>query len=314
METVSVDIKPDEEGYMGRECPECEKYFKIKPGTGIPDFSDCYCPYCQHFGSQDEFWTKQQIEYAESVVLNKISGDLIQTMKKMERKPDRNQFISIGITVKGKPTPLIYYSEKELEEKVTCSNCTLEYTIYGAFGFCPDCATHNSQQIVEANFDLILKILELAKKSTPDIKSKLIENALEDCISAFDGFAREHCSQIYPKLSFQNIANAKEKLNAEHSIDISGGLEDDEWSYVVNQFQKRHLLAHKMGVVDEEFVKKTGVHSGSIGKKVSISESDVTTLIQHLRVIVNNITRNVHRSKQEALQPTPKSSADEFKR
>ena len=296
MGTVSVEIKPDEEGYMGRECPECEKYFKIMPGTGLPDFSDCYCPYCQHFGSQDVFWTKQQIKYAQSVALNKISGELIKTMKKMERKPERNQFISIGISVKGKPTPITYYTEKELEEKVTCSNCTLEYTIYGAFGFCPDCATHNSKQIVEANFELVLKILELAKESTPDIKAKLIENALEDCISAFDGFAREHCSQLYSKLSFQNISNAKQKLNNEHSIDISADLEGNEWTFVVNQFQKRHLLAHKMGVIDEEFVNKTNIHSENIGKKVTIIESDVICVIQHLKVIVNNITKNVQRS------------------
>ena len=111
MKTVSVDIKPDEEGYMGRECPECEKYFKIMPSTGLPDFSDCYCPYCQHFGQQDEFWTKQQIEYAQSVVLNKLSGDLLKTMKKMESKPSRNQFISIGVSVKGKPIPITFYTE-----------------------------------------------------------------------------------------------------------------------------------------------------------------------------------------------------------
>ena len=57
------------------------------------------------------------IEYAKSVVLNKVSGDLLKMMKKMEMKPKRNQFISIGITVKGRPTPITYYSEKELEEK-----------------------------------------------------------------------------------------------------------------------------------------------------------------------------------------------------
>lgn len=296
MGTVSVDIRPDEEGYLGRECPECEKYFKIKPGTGLPDSTDCYCPYCQCFGSQDEFWTKQQIEYAHSVVLNQVSDELFKSMKKMERKPNRNQLISIGITVKGKPSPITYYTEKELEEKLTCTNCTLEYTIYGAFGFCPDCATHNSQQIIEANFDLVQKILNLAQEAAPDIKSKLIENALEDCISAFDGFAREHCSNLYAKLSFQNISNARDKLYNEHAIDISANLENTEWSFVVNQFQKRHLLAHKMGVVDEEFVKKTRTDHGDIGKKVSITKNDVTNLIYHLKVIVNNITKNIQRS------------------
>lgn len=290
-----MDIKKDEEGYLGRECPECEKYFKIKPGTGIPDFSDCYCPYCQHLGPQDHFWTKRQIEYAQSVILNKVSGDLLKTMKKMERKPKRNQFISIGITVKGKPTPITYYSEKELEEKVECKNCTLQYAIYGAFGYCPDCAEHNSQQIAEANFDLVNKILDLAKESPEDIKSKLIENGLEDCISAFDGFARERCRDRYPKLSFQNISVAKNKLE-ESGINIAEGLDSFEWEFVVNQFQKRHLLAHKMGVIDEEYIKNTGSHPEQLGKKVSITENDVVSLIGHLKVIVSNLSKHVQRS------------------
>lgn len=296
METVSVDIKKDEEGYMGRECPECEKYFKIKPGTGIPDFSDCYCPYCKHFAPQDQFWTKQQIEYAKSVIINRVSGDLLKTMKKMERKPKRNQFLSIGITVKGKATPITYYSEKELEEKLVCSNCTLEYTIYGAFGFCPDCAEHNSQQIAVANFELVLKILELAKASPADIQAKLIENSLEDCISAFDGFARERCSTLYPKLSFQNIKHAKQKLESNSGIDISKGLDDTEWNFVVNQFQKRHLLAHKMGVIDEEYIKKTGISDDSLGKKAPISEEDVIDLIGLLQKVVFNLSTHVQRN------------------
>lgn len=295
METYSVDIKKDDEGYLGRECPECEKYFKIKPGTGIPDFSDCYCPYCQHLGPQDHFWTKQQIEYARSVVLNKVSSDLLKMMKKMETKPKKNQLISIGITVKGRPTPITYYSEKELEEKVECKNCALQYAIYGAFGYCPDCAEHNSQQIVEANFDLVIKILDLAKEAPSDIKSKLIENGLEDCISAFDGFARERCRDRYPKLSFQNIYVARQKLD-ESGINIAEGLDSSEWEFVVKQFQKRHLLAHKMGVVDEEYIMKTGSHPEQLGKKVSITENDVMSLIGHLKVIVSNLSKHVQRS------------------
>ena len=295
VDTFSVEIKRDDEGYLGRECPECDKYFKIKPGTGIPNLSDCYCPYCQHLGPQDHFWTKQQVEHAQSVVLNQISGDLLKSMKKMEAKPKRDQFISISITVKGEPFPIANYTEKELEERVECRNCTLQYAIYGAFGFCPDCAEHNSQQIAEANFDLITRIIDLAKEEPSDIKSKLIENGLEDCISAFDGFARERCRDRYPKLSFQNISAAKEKLD-EFGIDITDGLDASEWKFVVCQFQKRHLLAHRMGVVDEEYVSKTGSHPEWLGKKVSITENDVLSLIDHLKIIVSNLSRHVQRT------------------
>ena len=46
MKEFSIEIKPDKEGHTGRECPKCEKYFKIKFGTGLPDATDCHCPYC----------------------------------------------------------------------------------------------------------------------------------------------------------------------------------------------------------------------------------------------------------------------------
>ena len=35
--SISVPIHADEDGYVGRECPEagCQGYFKITPGTGL---------------------------------------------------------------------------------------------------------------------------------------------------------------------------------------------------------------------------------------------------------------------------------------
>lgn len=293
---LSISIEPDEDGYTGRECPVCEKYFKIKFGTGLPGDPGAYCPYCNHHGPHKEFWTKEQIEYARSLALNKISGDLLKSLKKLERKSNKNSFISIGITVKGNPTPIAYYTEKELEEQLKCDKCTLEYSIFGAFGYCPDCGTHNSKQILSANFDLTLKILTLASNAEKDIKSKLIENALEDCISAFDGYAREQCANLSQKISFQNIRAAQIKLLSEYSIDISGGLNNEQWTFIINQFQKRHLLAHKFGVIDEEFIKKTNGDIATLGRKISITESDVIQLIENLNTISSNLSKNIERS------------------
>ena len=60
----SIDINPDEEGFTGRECPKCKKYFKIKFETGLP--IQCHiCPYCGFKGSIDEFLTEDQDKYAE---------------------------------------------------------------------------------------------------------------------------------------------------------------------------------------------------------------------------------------------------------
>ncbi len=292
---LKVELTLDEHGFIGRECPDCEKYFKVKPGTGILDAMDCHCPYCNSIAPNNRFFTKQQIEYAHSVALNYVSKELLGMMKKMERKPDRDAFVSIGITVKGSPTPITYYSEQELEERITCSSCTLEYTIYGAFGFCPDCGVHNSAQIVRTNFDLALKLVELAALADEDVRQKLIENALEDVISAFDGFGREHCSMVAPKVSFQNIAVAKDKLASNLNLDISSGLTPDQWTFVCEQFQKRHLLAHRMGVIDDEFIRKTGCSSELEGRKVSITSDDVKDLVKLLAIIVSNISLGIKR-------------------
>ncbi len=51
-----------------------------------------------------------------------------------------------------------------------------------------------------------------------------------------------------------------------------------------------------MGVVDEEYIKKTSEHTDQLGKKVLITENDVMTLIAHLKIIVSNLSRNVKRS------------------
>ena len=67
---VFVQIPKDEDGFLGRECPQeqCEGYFKIKPGTGLKGQDlPCHCPYCGHTSSHSHFWTKVQIEYAKSV-------------------------------------------------------------------------------------------------------------------------------------------------------------------------------------------------------------------------------------------------------
>lgn len=291
-----IDIKPDKDGYIGRECPECEKYFKIKLGTGMPDTDNCHCPYCNCVDKQDEFWTKQQIEYAESVVFNKVSTDLLGTLKKIEIKPRRNDFISIGITVKGSPEPIIYYSEKELEEKIICANCDLDYTIFGIFGYCPDCGINNSYQIFKKNINVILKMIDKLSANDLDIQNKVIENALEDIVSTFDAFGRELYTKINQKISFQDISKACEKVKKDLNIDISEDFEPDQWNFITQQFQKRHLISHKMGIVDEEYIKKTNENPNQIGHKIIIKKDDVVLFSKHTRILAKKLYKSIIRN------------------
>lgn len=302
--SISIPLQPDEEGYIGRECPntDCEGYFKIMGGTGLKEITHCYCPYCGHKAEHNEFFTKEQIDYAKSVAIRKITDAVVKDFKKLEFniKPKGGFGIGMSLKVKEGPRhPIYWYREKQLETYVECNNCTLKYAVYGAFGFCPDCGTHNSFQILEKSLEVVIKTLKLSDTTQDtEIKNRLIENALEDCVSAFDGYGRELCCfhktksndpDKAKKISFQNLESAKKKVFDLFGLDISKIIDSIEWNKTVRGFQKRHLLAHKMGIVDEEYLKRTGDTNAIKGRKISVIFEEVQELVEIIKKLAKHI-------------------------
>jgi hypothetical protein len=295
--SIKIPIKPDEEGYIGRECPnpECEGYFKITPGTGLHNITSCYCPYCGHFAEQKSFWTKDQIEYVKSYALSKIMDAVRKDMKELEFDIKPKGPFGIGFSMKfkeGSPVPVRCYREKELETKIICDNCTLSYAIYGVFAFCPDCGTHNSKQILYKNLELAEKEIALALNLEMELSDHLIADALENAVSSFDGFGRETCKthasissnpDKAKKMSFQNLFRARQRVQELFCFDLALGFEPKDWDFALRCFQKRHLLAHKMGVIDEEYVIATNDPEAVVGRKVSIKPEEVISLIEVLK-------------------------------
>lgn len=294
---ISVRINADENKFTGRECPQtnCEGYFKIEFGTGLKgEGLPCHCPYCGHTAAHNQFWTKEQLEYARSVAVRKITDALHQDLKQLEFNHQSSGPFGFGISLKvnpGSPTPIRHYREKNLETELKCSNCTLRYAIYGVFAFCPDCGQHNSLQILNANLSVIDKMLTLAETAEASLAEKLIDNALEDCVSSFDGYGRELCrvhktKATNPtkaeKISFQNLELAKAAMLEYFQIDISSLQADSDWRLAVLGFQKRHLIAHRMGVIDQDYITKSGDKQAIVGRKISINAPEVRSLIHSM--------------------------------
>src|ERR1043166_167720 len=307
---INGSIPTDEEGYIGRECRigSCEGYFKIKPGTGLTGKDlPCHCPYCGHIGSPKEFFTKDQIEFAKSVAFRQMVGAFRAELKKMEFdiKPPPGSF-GIGISMKlkpGAPIPLKRYRERTLETNVCCSNCTLDYAVYGVFAFCPDCGTHNSFQILEKNIALVRKQLSLAETQTDeDFKRHLIEGALENCVSSFDGFAREACrvaarrtdSGQCVNLSFQNLRRAAKGLASFLKLDLTKSVSLAEWNAGHISFMRRHVLAHRGGVIDQQYLDETGETRNLLGRRVTVTPADVEhlagTILKIGRWLLDNLS------------------------
>jgi hypothetical protein len=256
--SFSISINADEDGYVGRECPveRCLGYFKITPGTGVKGPAPCHCPYCGHSGASRTFFTREQIEYARSIAIREVTDAVRKDLKSLEFEHKPQGAFGTGISMKVResaPLPIRYYREKRLETEVVCDNCMLRYAIYGVFGWCPDCGVHNSLQILAKN--------------------------LENAVAAFDGFGREICLRKGNDIRFQNIVAARSKVRQAFGFDFADSLSFDEWDCACRVFQKRHLLAHKMGVIDEEYLQKANDPGAVAGRKIHVSHDEVNLAI-----------------------------------
>ena len=71
--SFSMSLPLDSDGFLGRECPTCEREFKSlyaedeQEATPAPD-GGYYCPYCAVQAPPDAWWTKDQAEQATRIV------------------------------------------------------------------------------------------------------------------------------------------------------------------------------------------------------------------------------------------------------
>lgn len=274
---------------MGRECLECKKYFKLKPGTGLPT-DHCHCPYCDYEGKSDTFWTPAQLEYAKSVGLNQVFRShikpsldrLTDSFKELERG-SRNSLLKFTVKSSGHDHffPIKYYREEELETKLECDSCGLAFSIYGVFARCPDCNELNAFLIFDKSIEVTEKQFEIFTK--PEIPTELrtqsLSSILSSCVSAFDGLGKELRKRkptLYPdkpKNLFQNLYALNEHLN-NHISD-----KHSNYHLLIKMFQVRHLYEHNMGVVDEDFIKKLPQYSSSLGRKFMLDETELKDFI-----------------------------------
>jgi len=134
----------------------------------------------------------------------------------------------------------------------------------------------------------------MAAGTDQELAERLIENALEDCVSTFDGFGRELCRTHAHKstspnrgerISFQNLNGAKMHVLTAFGIDLTTCVTSTEWELAVRSFQKRHLFAHKMGVVDEDYIARTADPTAIVGRKITIEATHVREVVRVIRKV-----------------------------
>ena len=292
---IKVSLPSDEQGFIGRECPKCYKYFKVKFGTGLPT-SICHCPYCGYTGDHNEFFTKDQIEYAKSIALREVMGRVVEPgLRKLERsfkeleRATRGGFIQIKIKTKRSPMifPLKYYQEKEVETYVTCDNCGLEFAVYGIFANCPDCGKLNALIIFKKSIEVARKRIHLLDviKGENELREAILEDALSGGVSTFDALGKVLQSRYpdifpqRPKNLFQNLKALSDALSKSIGKSLSDIIGRENFEFLFKMFQVRHIYEHNMGVIDDDFVRKVPNLGHLKGRKYPLKQDEIEKLL-----------------------------------
>jgi hypothetical protein len=83
---ISMSLPLDDDGFLRRECPTCEREFKWfasdEGESEPPPQGGYYCPYCGVQASADAWHTKAQVKQAEATVTREVVSP---ELKKLER-------------------------------------------------------------------------------------------------------------------------------------------------------------------------------------------------------------------------------------
>ena len=262
---ITVNLEPDDQGMIGRQCPQddCGLYFKLRLGTGL-DTERLRCPYCRAEGDPSSFLTKDQVDYAVSVAARDIVGPMLQGFKRNIERMNRRQsagLLQLKFSVDYKPVSIHRYVERQLETEVTCDNCFLEFSVCGVFVSCPCCGLLNALNVVLSSLETAKKKLALSEEPSldEDLRQEFVKDALTGSVAAFDAFGKAVASNhptMFP-INRRNLFQDIEALNAhlqglgEPTLEATIGL--SAWEDIKWFFQARHIYVHN-AVVDERFI------------------------------------------------------------
>lgn len=307
--SISVPISYDEDGYFDRECPseECQFQFKVLMEDWKAKVRDeeVFCPFCGHTADATEWNTEEQIEHLTQAAIAHVRSTMGNALRRdadrWNRRQPRDSFISMTMKVDSQPQHVAVppAAAEPMRLKIACSACECRYAVIGAAYFCPSCGHNAADQVFAQTIAGITQSLEalnsvriaIRDRDTAESVSRLIvENGLQNAVTAFQRCAEAMFSNIPSaptarRNAFQNLAEGSQLWLAATGKAYRDHLSEDELNRLTRSFQQRHLLAHTQGIVDQDYLSKSGDTRYRLGQRIVVREPmvrDTLDLIERL--------------------------------
>jgi len=306
---VRVPMPTDKKGCLDRQCPskECRKFFKVVYADWRGKVSDtrAFCPYCRfeknpqrwNTASQDRYireWSKARLsEMLDSALksdarrhnsssASRIRGGLIDISLRMEVKTDARPFLI--------PLKLA----EELQQDFTCEKCQCRWSSLGSSFYCPACG-HNSavvefERTLNVVRGIINRLPEILKSLTSkdeieDTSRNFIEGQLGKLVGAFERMNEVLSDRVLPAKRppkkgavFQRVDDASDWWRMAVGVGFDQWLKPKEVDRLRLLYQRRHLLVHRQGVVDQKYLTVSGDRAYSVEQRIAVRGEDILEL------------------------------------
>ena len=324
--TYSMKIMSDEEGYIDKECPDskCKKKFKVfaEDWNTISSVKNMHCPFCGYESPASNWFTTEQVTQARRQAMQKMQCDIDNALamgaksvnKELKRSFNRKSFIKMSVSYNGGNRVFIDMPANALDkmqQKIECPFCHFRYEVVGSGFFCPKCGENSAEQTfnntiekVKGNIKNLTIIYNSVAATSKDEATRTCEslrvNSLNDLVVAFQRLCETLYTKINPNDSiqknlFQRLDEGSKKFKNVINYGYDELIEEDEFKKMIVCFQKRHCYTHKDGIVDDDYINKSGDNSYKLGQHLNIANNEIlayTKIVEKLGTKLIEIVNN----------------------
>ncbi len=259
------------------------------------------CPYSGVVAADGDFLHPDDRDAVIETVKHAVVQDVAAQLQDMLKGVARKSKIFTYKPSRSAPSPKPRFVRDDLMRELVCDHCGRDYGVYAIALFCPDCGAPNVHLHFQRETELVDAQISLAEgldDSQRELAYRLIGNAHEDVLTAFE--ATQKAIYLYgvsqrppgsPPVKpvgndFQNVDRATARF-ADLSFDPFSGLDANAQAALRLNVQKRHIIGHNLGVIDDKFAQHA--QDARVGETVKIIADDIRIFAGLCRAVVANL-------------------------
>lgn len=312
---IPMEILSDEKGYLDRQCPNENCLFEFK--VNMQDWEDkvsddeVHCPLCGQIASSDSWYTYEQLDAMQEIAAdwarNYMLGEIDKMFGNLARSTRNNKYIKITYK-KNRPVTFVNNpigAKVEWNLDITCEKCGTRYSVIGSAYFCPCCGYNSASNVFDNSMNTITKMVQSLDEMKATLTDQfdmdtaeamcrsMLENSFGQVVSAFQKFAQckfKEVSGIEKRVNdFQMVDKGSQYFRNETGSGYEAFLSSDELIRMKLYFQRRHIIEHNTGIVDQKYIDNSGDNDYSVGQRIVVKTSEALDLITIIKKLSSGI-------------------------